>query len=57
MSDEVYLAQTDTTVGFLSSSKTKLNIVKNRPKNKQFLITTITFKTLKSLSPTTPISS
>jgi len=50
MSDEVYLAQTDTTVGFLSSSKTKLNRVKNRPKNKQFLITTTTFKTLKSLA-------
>jgi tRNA A37 threonylcarbamoyladenosine synthetase subunit TsaC/SUA5/YrdC len=50
MSDEIYLAQTDTTVGFLSSSKTKLNRVKNRPKNKQFLITTTTFKTLKSLT-------
>jgi tRNA A37 threonylcarbamoyladenosine synthetase subunit TsaC/SUA5/YrdC len=50
MIDEVYLAQTDTTVGFLSSSKTKLNRVKNRPENKQFLITTTTFKTLKSLA-------
>ena len=50
MSDEVYLAQTDTTVGFLSLSQDKLNKVKNRPKNKQFLITTTTFKTLKSLA-------
>jgi len=45
--DEVYLAQTDTTVGFLSLSKEKLNKIKNRPENKNFLITTTTFKELK----------
>jgi len=30
----VYLAQSDTTVGLLSSDKTKLNKIKNRPLNK-----------------------
>jgi len=49
MRDEVYLAQTDTTVGFLSLSKDKLNRIKNRPKNKNFLITTTTFKDLNKL--------
>lgn len=48
--DEVYLVQTDTTVGFLSSSPKKLNSIKNRPKNKHILITTTTFKTLKTLA-------
>jgi len=47
--DEVYLAQTDTTVGFLSSSCQKLNLIKNRSSDKDCLITTTTFKTLKTL--------
>ena len=49
-SDEVYLVQTDTTVGFLSSSSKKLNLIKNRPPNKQVLITTTKYKTLKNLA-------
>ncbi len=48
--DEVYLVQTDTTVGFLSSSPKKLNKIKKRPENKYILITTTTFKTLKTLA-------
>ena len=48
--DEVYLVQTDTTVGFLSSSPKKLNQIKNRPLTQQVLVTTTTFKTLKNLA-------
>jgi len=47
--DEIYLAQTDTTVGFLSPSSKKLNIVKNRSKDKQFLTTTTKYKNLLKL--------
>jgi len=50
MKDEVYLAQTDTTVGFLSLSKDRLNRIKNRPKNKNFLITTTRFSNLKNIA-------
>lgn len=35
--DLVYLAQTDTTVGFLSQSAKSLTDIKNRPSNKQFI--------------------
>lgn len=35
--DNIYLAQTDTTVGFLSQNIEKLNIIKNRAKGKQYL--------------------
>ena len=37
ISELVVLAQTDTTVGFLSQSTKRLNEVKSRPNNKQFL--------------------
>ena len=45
----IYLAQTDTTVGFLSSDESELKRIKPR-QDKPFLLTTTTFKTLKSLT-------
>lgn len=43
----VYLVQTDTTVGFSSSSDEKLSDVKQRPRSKKILHTVDSFKTLK----------
>ncbi len=45
----IYLAQTDTTAGFLSEFKEDLQKIKPR-NDKPFLITTTTFKTLKTLA-------
>ena len=45
----IYLAQTDTTVGFLSHYHKELQKIKPR-NDKPFLITTTTFKTLKNLA-------
>ena len=42
----VYLVQTDTTVGFSSSSGEKLSVVKQRPQSKKILHTVDSFKTL-----------
>ena len=42
----VYLVQTDTTVGFSSSSDEKLSIIKQRPKTKKILNTVDSFETL-----------
>jgi tRNA A37 threonylcarbamoyladenosine synthetase subunit TsaC/SUA5/YrdC len=46
--EDVILTQTDTTVGFLSQSKEKLNHIKGRPPNKPYLINFLDFATLKS---------
>ncbi len=43
----VYLAQTDTTVGFLSSDDKKLSIIKQRDTNQKILQVVDSFKTLK----------
>lgn len=43
----IYLAQTDTTAGFLSKDKTALNKLKNRALHKPCLITTAQFCELK----------
>lgn len=43
----IYLVQTDTTVGFSSSSDEKLSDVKQRPRSKKILHTVDSFKTLK----------
>jgi len=43
----IYLAQTDTTVGFLSNDDKKLAIIKNRPDTKEILRVVDSFKTLK----------
>jgi tRNA A37 threonylcarbamoyladenosine synthetase subunit TsaC/SUA5/YrdC len=44
---KIYLAQTDTTVGFLSRDRKKLNRIKNRPLNKPVLIEVDSLSTLK----------
>lgn len=46
----IYLAQTDTTVGFLSKDLKTLNALKNRPQNTPCLITTAKFCELKKLT-------
>ena len=45
--DKVYLVQTDTTVGFLSKNKEKLNKIKQRPINQPILIEVDSLDTLK----------
>ena len=44
----VYLAQTDTTVGFLSQSSSRLGQIKRRSEDKRFLQNCSSFTTLKS---------
>lgn len=46
----IYLAQTDTTAGFLSKSLEEINTLKGRAKNQSCLITTAKFCELKSLA-------
>ncbi len=46
----VYLAQTDTTVGFLSQDSTKLEQIKNRSGKKGFIVSVDSFKTLKTFT-------
>jgi len=46
--NKVYLTQTDTTVGFLSQDKTKLNKIKNRPLNRPVLREVDSLETLKN---------
>ncbi|GAX86847.1 conserved hypothetical protein [Lebetimonas natsushimae] len=45
--NKIYLTQTDTTVGFLSQSKEKLNKIKNRSLNQPVLIEIDSLNTLK----------
>jgi len=45
--NKVYLTQTDTTVGFLSQNREKLNIIKQRPVNQAVLREVDSLKTLK----------
>ncbi len=45
--EKIYLTQTDTTVGFLSQNKKRLNELKNRPLNKPVLRELDSLKTLK----------
>ena len=46
----VYLAQTDTTVGFLSQDSSKLEQIKNRVDKKGFIISVDSFSTLKTFT-------
>jgi len=46
--NKIYLAQTDTTVGFLSQDKEKLNKLKKRPLNKPVLREVDSLNTLKN---------
>ena len=48
MKDLVLLAQTDTTVGFLSQNEQKLRVVKQRSSNKPFLKVYSSFKSFKA---------
>lgn len=48
--DLVYLAQTETTAGFLSQNAQALSTIKNRPSGKSFLISVDSFKALKTLT-------
>ena len=45
---KIYLTQTDTTVGFLSQNKEKLNSLKNRPLNQPILREVDSLETLKN---------
>jgi tRNA A37 threonylcarbamoyladenosine synthetase subunit TsaC/SUA5/YrdC len=45
--NKVYLVQTDTTVGFLSKDKKRLNEIKNRPLDKPVLMEVDSLETLK----------
>ena len=46
--NNIYLTQTDTTVGLLSQNKEKLNYIKNRPLNQPILREVDSLETLKS---------
>lgn len=46
----VYLAQTETTAGFLSQNASSLACIKNRSTNKPFLISVDSFSTLKTFT-------
>ena len=48
--DKLYLTQTDTTVGFLSSNSKKLSIAKDREASQPFLICLDSLKKLKKLT-------
>jgi len=48
--NKIYLTQTDTTVGFLSQNKEKLNTLKKRPKNKKILKEVDSLNTLKKFT-------
>jgi tRNA A37 threonylcarbamoyladenosine synthetase subunit TsaC/SUA5/YrdC len=45
--NKIYLAQTDTTVGFLSQDAKRLAAIKGRPANKPFLMEVASFEELK----------
>jgi len=46
----VYLAQTETTAGFLSQNAEALSRIKNRPEGKSFLLSVDSFHTLKTFT-------
>ena len=46
----IYLAQTDTTAGFLSQNLSRLNAIKNRPLNQPCLICVSKFNELKNIA-------
>lgn len=48
--DRVYLAQTETTAGFLSQNPDTLACIKNRPEGKSFLISVDSLQTLKTFT-------
>jgi len=48
--DRVYLAQTETTAGFLSQNPNALACIKNRPEGKSFLVSVDSLQTLKTFT-------
>lgn len=48
--DKLFLAQTDTTVGFLSQNPKKLSLAKKRDENQPFLICVDSYKKLKQFT-------
>jgi len=48
--DRVYLAQTETTAGFVSQNADALACIKNRPEGKSFLISVDSLQTLKTFT-------
>lgn len=50
MKDKIFLTQTDTTIGFVSQNREKLDTIKNRPKDKSYIIAIDSFKTLKTFT-------
>ncbi len=48
--DKIYLAQTDTTVGFLSQDSAKLAAIKKRPPSKPFLVSVDSFARLQGFA-------
>ena len=49
LTNKVFLVQTDTTVGFVSTQADRLSTIKGRPSDKAFVRVTSSFKKLKSL--------
>ena len=47
LNDKVFLTQTDTTIGFVSQNKAKLDEIKNRPSHKHYIKAVNSLKTLK----------
>ena len=47
LKDKVFLTQTDTTIGFVSQNRKKLDEIKNRPTNKHYIKAVNSLKTLK----------
>ncbi len=50
MKDKLYLTKTDTTIGFVSQDKTKIDIAKDRLPNKHYIKVVNSLKTLKSFT-------
>ncbi|NCB53527.1 MAG: Sua5 YciO YrdC YwlC family protein, partial [Epsilonproteobacteria bacterium] len=48
--DLVYLAQTETTAGFLSQNAVALATIKNRPNGKPFLMSVESLRTLRTFT-------
>ncbi|CUV65482.1 conserved hypothetical protein [Sulfurovum sp. enrichment culture clone C5] len=50
LKDKVFLTSTDTTIGFISQNRDRLNDIKKRPKDKKFITAMNSFDTLKKIT-------
>lgn len=50
LSDKVFLTSTDTTIGFVSQNRDRLNKIKQRPENKKFITAISSLDTLKNIT-------